>query len=130
MIVILRFQSTPARGGRPAALDGLAAEVCFNPRPRAAGDFRDLQHENDQIVSIHARARRATDGLGCMLAGFGFQSTPARGGRRLLVGAADFHDAFQSTPARGGRLRLFGDPFQCLIVSIHARARRATKRLV
>ncbi len=55
-----------------------------------------------------------------------FQSTPARGGRRdvqILCGA---RCPFQSTPARGGRQgkRRFQAPGH--LVSIHARAGRAT----
>ena len=37
--ITLRFQSTPARGGRPDRASKLAAiGRCFNPRPHAAGD--------------------------------------------------------------------------------------------
>ncbi len=55
------FQSTPARGGRPR-YNPLCANFsrCFNPRPRAAGDCATANCQAHAVVSIHARARRAT----------------------------------------------------------------------
>ena len=101
---VAAFQSTPARGGRP---------------------WSTLPFVADEVVSIHARARRATI-LPPRSAPLSFQSTPARGGRRLVPlslfrfpdlsfnprprAAGDGEDRvpcslalFQSTPARGGR---------------------------
>jgi len=57
--------------------------ICFNPRPRTAGD-RGL-------------------GLQVILCGV-FQSTPAHGGRREgAAGGGHRLGVFQSTPAHGGR---------------------------
>src|SRR5208283_3266161 len=56
-----KFQSTPARGGRRDDVQAnLDQQRRFNPRPRAAGDLRDYISRPLDIVSIHARARRAT----------------------------------------------------------------------
>ena len=126
------FQFTPARGGRPIRVKRGAAMT---------------------VVSIHARARRATlCAVGSALRNAMFQFTPARGGRRAaLKSRAAFmlfqftparggrHKAeerqgeemkFQFTPARGGRLDLKFQRVVLLIVSIHARARRATSATV
>ena len=101
----LKFQFTPARGGRPAQ-----------------------QRRDDYAirVSIHARAWRATAAFICPHGVNVFQFTPARGGRpqsrRLRVAASGFNS----------RPRVAGDPLTALFpaplrdVSIHARAWRAT----
>ena len=75
----------------------------FNPRPRVAGDARDL------VLRLTSR----------------FQSTPARGGRRPQYAFPPATLMFQSTPARGGRL-LLRVRVPARHVSIHARAWRAT----
>jgi len=77
-----KFQSTPARGGRREESMRLGLRRCFNPRPRAAGDEVAAKTAALAVVSIHARARRATTtirGNECLIL---FQSTPARGGRQ------------------------------------------------
>ena len=80
--------------------------VRFNPRPRAAGDRHGIAVDVlAQIVSIHARARRATTTSSGTYTQPPFQSTPARGGRPTSLSCMDFRRAFQSTPARGGRLK-------------------------
>ena len=79
--------------------------LCFNPRPRAGGDFnRELVASAFRDVSIHAPARGAT----CTPRPPGrpmlrFQSTPpARGATPgQEVWPAD-NGEFQSTPPRGG----------------------------
>ena len=67
-----RLTSMRSRGGR------------FNPRARAARDLRaDGQPEQDE-VSIHPRARRATTHCGVEMTEQGeFQSTRARGARHI-----------------------------------------------
>ncbi len=134
------FQSTPSRGGRHVVPSVWDRRICFsaratakpdrfNPRPRAEGD--DLQAGN------------ASSALR-------FQSTPSRGGRRRSYVGPNQRGVFQSTPSRGGRHRRrvwpvwqFGfnprpraegdklggrTPAVKFGVSIHALARRATKR--
>ncbi len=99
------FQFTPARGGRQSV-----------PVPFA----------NPCVVSIHARAWRATQPACASTPRRWFQFTPARGGRRkpgLILGA---HHRFQFTPARGGRRQVPWARKENQSVSIHARAWRAT----
>ena len=80
-MVSAQFQSTPARGGRPwCVMNSFGPICCFNPRPRAAGDRRGDPGPY-LCVSIHARARRATQWVAIDGTSRGFQSTPARGGR-------------------------------------------------
>ncbi len=101
----VRFQSTPAHGGRPIT-------------------FRDPPFLSR--VSIHARTRRATPGIFHLATYALFQSTPAHGGRQRLC-AGDFRDRqFQSTPAHGGRQAPVCSTRPACRVSIHARTRRAT----
>ena len=100
------FQSTPPRGGRPTWRAMQDRLPCFNPRPRAGGDFimrdatylksrssfnprpraggdpRNRSNGQRQIaVSIHAPARGATPYAPHVAYANGFQSTPPRGGR-------------------------------------------------
>jgi len=100
----------------------------FNPRPRAAGDDTLAQMIEHRDVSIHARARRAT--VDCVRGLVeGLVSIHARARRATLHVAAVSGQLkqFQSTPARGGR-RVAHDATVRVgyYVSIHARARRAT----
>ena len=101
------FQSTPARGGRPrSGGDPTRLEVSIHARTRRATIAASARSRPGDMVSIHARTRRAT------------QLAPAM---RMVA------ESFQSTPARGGRRitgRWSGRP---TVVSIHARTRRATR---
>jgi len=64
LVGVVLFQSTPARGGRQHRGATVPKHPGFNPRPRAAGDFS----------------------LPLPFAGFvSFQSTPARGGRLKFI---------------------------------------------
>ena len=55
------FQFTPARGGRPRGVRTVVAGGRFNSRPRVAGDRKHyVIGIAPQLVSIHARAWRAT----------------------------------------------------------------------
>ena len=78
--------------------------ICFNPRPHAAGDVWENRFWPRLIE---------------------FQSTPARGGRRISPRGGHLVLVFQSTPARGGRLETLTQG-EREHVSIHARTRRAT----
>ena len=98
------FQFTPARGGRRHFYGhNQIVAVCFNSRPRVAGDQRIARVLECVEVSIHARAWRATLGGGC-------RSYPrvvsihARAWRatRAFSSLPPF-SLFQFTPARGGR---------------------------
>ncbi len=121
----MKFQFTPARGGRHEDQDGLqpfhvsiharawratavrffsSLMASFNSRPRVAGDVRRPADRTFVVVSIHARAWRATVSHGGKYESGVFQFTPARGGR----------------PGVARRQRQADD------VSIHARAWRAT----
>ena len=54
------FQSTPAHGGRPRGRCKPDSRRCFNPRPHTAGDLQRADVLAQNVVSIHARTRRAT----------------------------------------------------------------------
>ena len=77
------FQSTPARGGRPAPAPRMASRlVSIHARTRRA-TARSRHRGTAVAVSIHARTRRATvDVRRSDRQHAEFQSTPARGGRR------------------------------------------------
>ena len=100
------------------------------------------------MVSIHARAKRATSCASSIGRPDMFQFTPARSGRRVLApGRGCSHDVsiharakratcacslrsssrrFQFTPARSGRHNKLREALKQVKVSIHARAKRAT----
>ena len=121
------FQFTPARGGRRHDLWPRSGSAIVSIHARA---WRATPRRDDlpagEHVSIHARAWRATSNSCGHASGQSFQFTPARGGRQLLVGAHDvvrgvsIHArAWRATARRGG-------PHDRRRVSIHARAWRAT----
>ena len=102
-----KFQSTPACGGRPL--------------------LRRSAHAGGR-VSIHARARRATEPSGPRFADSQFQSTPARGGRPAAeVGQRRAASGFNPRPRAAGDAST-SSADRSELVSIHARARRATRR--
>ena len=143
------FQSTPAHDGRQEACrsrcrsrsfnprphttgDGsrvlfCPSRACFNPRPHTTGDARPLALTTAaDVVSIHARTRRATKWQRLQSARKLFQSTPAHDGRLGIVHWHAANHLFQSTPAHDGRLRPGRREPRSSPVSIHARTRRAT----
>ncbi len=80
-----------------------------------------------ELVSIHARARRATSNGATVDASVTcFNPRPRAAGDRSLRAASSQMRSFQSTPARGGRHARQADRVRRSHVSIHARARRAT----
>ncbi len=119
------FQLTPARGGRqPKSRDGQQPICGFNSRPRAAGDVNVLPSGSltefqltparggrrlvwracsDQLVSTHARARRATSMCSDMIPITCFNSRPRAAGDNRVLSTATCNLMFQLTPARGGR---------------------------
>ena len=98
------FQFTPARGGRHAR----------------------EHRERQKHVSIHARAWRATQQLHDDLNYWMFQFTPARGGRRGCAGGDADKPSFNSRPRVAGDRRCDCVVRAIILVSIHARAWRAT----
>ncbi len=94
----------PARGATARDHGRYVEQSCFNPRPRAGGDFAAYEHK---VLYM-------------------FQSTPPRGGRphRCLQRSTLY--VFQSTPPRGGRPGHVMHSGR-LPVSIHAPARGATR---
>ena len=100
----VRFQSTPARGRRPRRV-GQRCIATWVSIHACAGQatLRRVRLSHDEQVSIHACAGQAT---GCERASrrcYSFQSTPARGRRRVGISGASGMAQFQSTPARGRR---------------------------
>ncbi len=100
------FQFTPARGGRRQGWRAVSKSVRFNSRPRVAGDTGARNGRQPEIVSIHARAWRATP-----------RDLHHAGGLPVSIHAR----AWRAT----GDTRRATHPAH---VSIHARAWRATLR--
>jgi len=103
-VVSSKFQSTPAHGGRLGkdVIDVFNEMVSIHARTRRA-TFNTAAKQAGCLVSIHARTRRATSSPFVLVLLSSFQSTPAHGGRRAACSAAACKSAFQSTPAHGGR---------------------------
>ena len=119
------FQFTPARGGRRWLPTPANPRDFVSIHARAWRATPDIeQRTRAHRVSIHARAWRATAVVGS------FQFTPARGGRRMswrwwrwLI------FRFNSRPRVAGDARYNTFPARGF-VSIHARAWRATERII
>ena len=122
------FNPRPRAAGDQAPTARVKVTGCFNPRPRAGGDRRtQLANRCDQVVSIHARARRATDMIRIKQSrSERFNPRPRAAGDLATRAAGSRDRAFQSTPPRGGRRRMRAHGGVVIDVSIHARARRAT----
>ena len=142
------FQSTPAHGGRHCTIDRVESRTEFQSTPAHGGRHGVIGGTYEYgIVSIHARAWRATTYCSKHLTPEMFQSTPAHGGRPASHQVEHPRKMFQSTPAHGGRRvpasahalvdgfnprpRMAGDRNVVNIVeeakvSIHAREWRAT----
>ena len=113
---------------RRATIDARWNAYCasFNSRPREAGDPRGHSSSIWRSVSIHARARRATRVRRAHCARRRFNSRPREAGDFHGRRFAERVELFQFTPARGGRPDGLSIRMSMSIVSIHARARRAT----
>ena len=97
----------------------------FQFTPAHDGRRRAAHAHRQRVVSIHARARRATIGGGAVFFALAFQFTPAHDGRLSVVVDQRLPIGFNSRP------RTTGDDDRgarrvAINVSIHARARRAT----
>ena len=97
------FNSRPRAEGDRACFDIIEVRHGFNSRPRAEGDIGFPQTLQKLDVSIHALARRATEGAVRGFLSEKFQFTPSRGGRRSSLTDACGTMTFQFTPSRGGR---------------------------
>ena len=97
----------PARGATDAIQRGNWPLTCFNPRPRAGGDYTGWLHMASVArVSIHAPARGATHAdcqVDCERLDVSIHA-PARGATDVQCSIPPSQDMFQSTPPRGGRL--------------------------
>ena len=147
LAMITSFQFTPAHDGRPWPRCACIQSTGFNSRPRTTGDVVEHVTVHETVVSIHARARRATRHLGQETYGIRFNSRPRTTGDGLTAAIPPAFSLFQFTPAHDGRQKrarcakcsasfnsrprttgdrtaLGGVPI--FVVSIHARARRAT----
>ena len=94
----------PARGATKQIRHQAVASLCFNPRPRAGGDFlaQRVETRPTGFQSTPPRGGRPKT-YTSLVHIITFQSTPPRGGRRLNYLADSPHEKFQSTPPRGGR---------------------------
>ena len=123
------FQSTPARGGRPASV--LLADPffgSFNPRPRAAGDRpppSDCGH--DSSFNPRPRAAGDTNPPQTTCKRPRFNPRPRAAGDRACAGASRPQPGFNPRPRAAGDVDCVRGLVEGL-VSIHARARRATGR--
>ena len=144
------FQFTPARGGRPTRRERRGRQTSFNSRPRVAGDGDPCHAHNLTIVSIHARAWRATRVCGgcarshcvsiharawratCAARAYpstpcSFNSRPRVAGDQPFLLSISIPQGFNSRPRVAGDM---GEEQRGEVpeVSIHARAWRATPR--
>ena len=149
---LFRFNPRPRAGGDVCMFFPVASHGSFNPRPRAGGD-QGCSRLTSSYTCFNPRPRAGGDPTEVVLRhSQKFQSTPPRGGRRLIrfrlrptpcfnprprAGGDIFPSAlksplcgFQSTPPRGGRRWLHLTPSQLINVSIHAPARGATLYLL
>ena len=86
------FQFTPLREGRQEGWRNLRnRRPYFNSRPSARGDEEPMNYKKQDIISIHAPPRGATDIPAPSPQAWLFQFTPLREGRRLQGGAGP-HD--------------------------------------
>src|SRR5690606_13940825 len=118
------FQFTPARSGRLTRQAMARLKWCFNSRPREAGDVRvDTRRNLGRFQFTPARSGRPCCEL---FAGVLQVSIHARAKRATETGEWDWpHFEFQFTPARSGRPKK-ASVCRFRRVSIHARAKRAT----
>ena len=144
------FQSTPPRRGRRIKRCCVSSLSCFNPRPREGGDNKPKPPKYQVLVSIHAPAKGATQGILAISVSKKVSiHAPAKGATQSL-GVISWQDAgFNPRPREGGdisisrcfhnhrgfnpRPREGGDPCfkphrSSAQVSIHAPAKGATIR--
>ena len=149
-VPVARFNPRPhAAGDVQHSVSHVHRRSCFNPRPHAAGDRSGRRADASVTVSIHARTRRATRGM-AQCSSSADVSIHART-RRATRGAAAScrtsqrfnprpHAAgdvtardisaipigFNPRPHAAGDQRRSARSSAAIIVSIHARTRRAT----
>ncbi len=127
MVEELKFQFTPAHGGRPtiSKQHSRSADVSIHARARRATRCRSTLFTTNR-VSIHARARRATE-LQEVVDQMVSVSIHARARRATVSRGGVAWSRVVSIHARARRATFKGlwDSIK-KVVSIHARARRAT----
>ena len=100
---------------------------CFNPRPRAAGDGIPSAMAQ-QVISFNPRPRAAGDTKGRSLRTrrFRFNPRPRAAGDMRVRAAPSWITSFNPRPRAAGDWSLAMVTISAIVVSIHARARRAT----
>ena len=104
--------------------------MCFNPRPRTAGD-KVMTAAVGRMECFNPRPRTAGDDIVPVTNSLTivFQSTPAYGGRPSPPFPAWCLRCFNPRPRTAGDIPIIS-AFPLLLVSIHARVRRATAKHV
>ncbi len=124
-----RFQFTPAHGGRRRSRRHGTSTTSFQFTPAHGGRLEAAPFAVTFAVSIHARARRATSLRSLRRTTSAFQFTPAHGGRLPspdnLKGPRKCFNSRPRTAGDGSADSVTGHAE----VSIHARARRATRTI-
>ena len=125
-----RFQSTPARGGRPRVRRYVRAAACsFNPRPHAAGDGCERDRSRHVGNCFNPRPHAAGDrpaNANLRDVDRCFNPRPHAAGDHKCACRCSFDDCV-SIHARTRRATGTSVLMDCRpIVSIHARTRRAT----
>ena len=102
-VLILLFQFTPLREGRPAPPPNRRSAAYFNSRPSARGDVVLCRYEFAPD-NFNSRPSARGDGTSTSLYPRGlFQFTPLREGRQVLCQSRSILGRFQFTPLREGR---------------------------
>ena len=123
----LAFQFTPLREGRHRKKMRKRALHDFNSRPSARGDKSPGRTPGGSHISIHAPPRGATRTPRPSPTPFPlFQFTPLREGRRIRAKRSPQAAYFNSRPSARGDAT-FPVLSRCIVISIHAPPRGATK---
>ena len=123
------FQSTPSQRGRRLSRQNGEESTLFQSTPSQRGRQYALGGcKVFKIISIHALAKRATKTIFINRLDRRFQSTPSQRGRRIITACNTDNIKFQSTPSQRGRPGAITSLMSNVMISIHALAKRATKR--
>ena len=108
-----RFQSSPARGGRVLSICSLAAAsiICFNPHPPEVGGCSAAAAPGETAVPVSILTRPRWAGARVIgkitQPGDSFNPHPPEvGGCSAISANGTMGEGFQSSPARGGRVLL------------------------
>ena len=120
------FQFTRPRGARLLVASPTAQNGRFNSRAREGRDLREEKEAKGFVVSIHAPARGATDGLIALVDSIRVSiHAPARGATVARAAVAGVESVSIHAPARGATMWM-EEGGRVVQVSIHAPARGAT----